>query len=46
MTVDLFNLDEVMKDVRDGVLSSWKVFKMFGGIVDNNFVNRTNASAT
>ena len=45
MSVDLFNLIEVMKDVREGVLSSYKVLKKVGGI-DENFVIRTNTSVT
>ena len=46
MSVHLFNFVEVMKDVREGVLSSYKVFKKFGGIVEKNFVIRTNAFVT
>ena len=46
MSVDLLNFVEVMKDVREGALSSQKVFKKFGGIVEKYFVIRTNASAT
>ena len=46
MSVDLFIFVEVMKDVREGVLSSQKVPKMFGGIVGKNFVIRTNAFVT
>ena len=46
MSVYLFSFVEMMKDVREGALSSWKVFKKFCGIVDKNFVIRTNAFAT
>ena len=35
-----------MKDVREGTLSSKKVFNNFGGIVEKNIVIRTNVFAT
>ena len=44
MSVDLLNFVEVMKDVREGALSSWKALKKFGGIAEKNFVISTNAS--
>ena len=46
MSVDRFNSVEVMKDVREGALSSYKVYKNLGGIVEKNLVIRTNASVT
>ena len=46
MSVDLLNFVEMMKDVREGVLSSLKVFKKFGGIVEKIIVIRTNVFVT
>ena len=46
VSVDLFNFVEVMNDVREGALSSYEVLRKFGGIVDKNFVIRTNAFIT
>ena len=46
MSVDLFNFVEATKDVREGVSSSYRLFKKIGAIVDKNFVIRTNAFAT
>ena len=43
MSVDLFNFVEIMKDVREGALSSYKLLKKSGGIVEKNFVIRSNA---
>ena len=46
MSVDLFIFVEVMKDVIEGVLSSRKVFKKFGGTVEKKIFIRTNALVT
>ena len=46
LCVDLFNFVEVMKDAREGDLSSKKVLKKFGGIVEKTFLIETNAFAT
>ena len=46
MFVDLFNFVEVIMDVIEGELSSKKVFKKFGGIIEKSFVIRTNATLT
>ena len=46
VSVDLFDFVEVTKDVREGVSSSYRLFKKIGAIVNKNFVIRTNAFAT
>ena len=46
MSVDLPNFVRVMKDVREGVLSRWKVLKKFRGNAVKNVVISPIASVT
>ena len=46
MCVDQFIFGEVMMDAREGELSTSKILKKFGGIVEKTFVIGTNAFAT
>ena len=46
MSVNQLNYVDVMKDVREGVLSRYEVFKQFGVVAEKFFVIRTNAFGT
>ena len=46
MSVNLLSFVEVMKVVREWALSSYKILQNVCGIVEKNFVIRTNAFVT
>ena len=46
MSVNQLNYFEVMRDVMEGVLSRYEVFKQFGGSAEKIFFIRTNAFVT